>query len=242
MMTDKQIERFSRQIILREVGVHGQQRLSASKVLFVGLPAAAATAVAYLAAAGAAEIGLVDDEVVANPAAPLAYCETDRGQPRSRLAAHLVATLQPDGRARTYANPAVAFASRSWDLAVFGGGTAAALCNAATIAARLPGIVVSADTDRGWLAGVAGHRTDAPCWRCADWAPWLEAEGSASNTASALPGVIGAALAIEATKSILEIGTPIAGRLLLWEPGCLAARVTALEKNPGCAACARRRT
>ena len=240
MMTDEQIERFSRQIILHEVGVHGQQRLSASGVLFVGLPAAAATALAYLAAAGTAEIGLVDDTVVADPAAPLAFCETDRGQPRSRLAAHLVATMQPDGRARIYASPAAALASRPWDLAVFDGGTAAALCNAASIAARVPGIVVSADTSRGWLAGVAGHRTDAPCWRCADWAPWPESEGSASNTASALPGVIGAALAIEAAKSLLEIGTPVAGRLLTWEPGRLAARVTRLEKNPGCAACARR--
>lgn len=241
MLTDGQIERFSRQIILREVGVRGQQRLLASRALFVGLTAAASTALAYLAAAGVGEIGLADDGLVSGPDAPLAYCETDLGHPRSGLATRLVTTLHPDASALVFTDPASALASRPWDVAIFCGSRAATACNLASIEARVPGIVLNADTRRAWVAGIAGHRADVPCWSCAEWAPWPESEVRDATNPTALPvltGVVGAVVAIEAVKILLDIGVPILGRLLTWGPDAPGPHVTNLDKNRRCTTCA----
>jgi molybdopterin/thiamine biosynthesis adenylyltransferase len=241
MLSNEQIERFSRQIILPEIGAPGQQRLLESRVVFVGLTAATSTALAYLAAAGVGEIGVVDDGVVGDPEAPLAFSAADRGQPRSGAAARLVTTLHPDGRALAFADPADALASRPWNLAILHGERVAATYNRSIIDARIPGIVLSATAGHAWAAGFAGHRTDAPCWRCGDWAPWPEPSaglGKGAQAPSALGGVVGSIVAVEAVKILLGIGTPIIGRLVTWESRSLAVRVTTLDKDAHCTACA----
>jgi len=241
MLSDDQIERFSRQIILPEIGARGQQRLLESGVVFVGLTAAVSTALAYLAAAGVGEIGIADDGVVGDPDAPLAFCAADRGQPRSGPAARLVTTLHPDGRAAAFADPADALASRPWDVAILDGAPAAAAYNRSIIDARIPGIVLSATARRAWAAGLAGHRTDAPCWCCGDWAPWPEppaGTGKSAAAPSALGGVVGSIVAVEAVKILLGIGTPIIGRLVTWESGGPAVRVADLDKAAHSTACA----
>jgi adenylyltransferase/sulfurtransferase len=242
MLTDEQIERFGRQIILREVGVRGQERLLASRVLFVGLAPASSTALAYLAAAGVGEIGLVDDGRAGAPEAPLAFCGVDHGQARCRAAERLVAALQPAARAVAFAEGGEALASRAWDLAILAGASTAAALNLASIEARIPAMVLAVDGRRGWLAGIAGYRSDVPCWSCAAWAPWpepKEADVAAAASACVLAGMVGSSAAIEAVKVILELGTPILGRILTWLPGTPAAWVTTLDKNPRCTACAR---
>jgi adenylyltransferase/sulfurtransferase len=241
MLSDDQIDRYSRQIILPEIGVRGQQRLLASRVVFVGLTAAASTALAYLAAAGVGEIGIADDGIVGDPDAPLAFCDADAGHPRSGALSRLVTTLHPDGRAVTFADPMAGLASQPWDVAILDGATAGATpYNRALIDARIPAIVVDTGARHAWAAGIAGHRADAPCWSCAGWAP-----RSASKTAtatrgpaapSALSGVVGSVVAVEAVKIILAIGESIIGRVVTWDTPTV--HVTNLAKNPRCTACA----
>jgi molybdopterin/thiamine biosynthesis adenylyltransferase len=238
MLSDDQIDRYSRQIILPEVGVRGQQRLLASRVIFVGLTAAASTALAYLAAAGVGEIGIADDGIVGGPDAPLAFSDADAGQPRSGAASRLVTTLHPDGQAATFADPMAGLASQPWDVAILDGATAgAAPYNRALIGARIPAIVVDAGTRHAWAAGIAGHRADAPCWSCAAWVSQSERKtGTAKRGPSALSGVVGSVVAVEAVKIILGLGESIIGRVVTWDTPTV--RVTNLEKNPRCTACA----
>ncbi|MCC6847711.1 MAG: hypothetical protein IT294_04355 [Deltaproteobacteria bacterium] len=179
-LDDEQIERYSRQLILREIGPRGQERLLATRVAVAGADAAAERVVAYLAAAG---IGWI------------------AGEPGPRAAA------DPDQPDLTLAPLAAA---------------TGAACDAAVIVA--PTIAAAADALAPWRTGaatvfwIAAGRAGAlpPCPRCA--AAALTVGEVEPALAPLRDGVLATVVATEVVKATLAIGTPLAGRVLAYDP------------------------
>jgi hypothetical protein len=152
--------------------------------------------------------------------------------------------IHPDVRTATFADADAALVFGPWNLVVFGSRGAAATWNRSIVADRVPGIVLGdTATDGGWLAGIAGHLPEVPCFACAT--PDLEAATGVPSRrdvrppeVSCLAGIMGSLTAIETVKLILDVGTPVLGRVLICDPETLAPRTAALAKDPRCPVCA----
>lgn len=195
-LDDERIERYSRQLILQEVGPRGQERLLASRVAVVGTDVAAGRVVAYLAAAGVGAIA-------ADPA--------------------LHSIVDPEQRDCTLAS--LGEAPRALDAVVVSGATVAATAD--TLAAWRDRATV-----RIWIAG--GHAGGAPpCPRCALAGRDPHAVGS--PLAELRDATLGTVVATEVVKALLAIGTPLAGRLLAYDPAVATIENLAVTARPDCA-------
>lgn len=231
MLTDAQIERYSRQIILPQVGGRGQQRLLSASVAVVGTGQVAATALAYLAAAGIGGVSVVD----AKPTS---------GTDGAWLAA--IESLNPDCRIiklpATITDETAAEIGRTHDIVIVertGADQAGAALNRGTIAARTPllwGCVVGAT---GYATVLAGYLPDAPCLTCLleyrrDWTT-----GAEPNAFTRVTGAfVGTLQATEALKLILGMNGTLLGRLLAFDALGGKARETIVAKTPHCDSCA----
>ena len=216
MLTDAQIERYSRQIILPQIGGRGQERLLAASVAVVGTDRLAAVAAHYLAAAG---VGVVctDASIVATLAGVNPDCrlqplpaDMDRHGADALMRAH-------DARLDASGQRAVS-----------------ALLNAASVTLRKPLIWARVHGGAGELAIFAGHQSDTACFECLqERAPTSHDEVLSETTAV----FIGAAQATEAMKAMLGLDTHLTGRLMLYDACAATVRDTAVSKNPRCACC-----
>jgi molybdopterin/thiamine biosynthesis adenylyltransferase/rhodanese-related sulfurtransferase len=242
----EQLRRYSRHILLPEVGIRGQTRLRESKVLIIGAGGLGSPVSLYLAAAGVGEIGLVDFDVVdvSNLQRQILYGTSDVGRSklesaRSRLQdlnPELRVTLHPDrltsGNARTVLAP--------YDVVVDGTDNFPTryLVNDACVLLGKPNVYGSIYRFEG-QASVFDARC-GPCYRCLY--PEPPPPGAVPSCAEGgvlgvLPGIIGVIQATEAVKILLEIGSPLVGRLLLYDALTLQFRELALRKNPECVIC-----
>lgn len=253
MFTEPEIERYARQLVLREVGGPGQQRLRAAKVLLVGAGGLGAPAALYLAAAGVGVLGLADPDTVAlsNLQRQVLYDAGDVGRSKvdaaaerlSRLNAHV--RVQPHGCAATADNAGEVM--RGYDLVLDGTDDFAVrfAVNAACYAERKP--LVSGAIGR-WSGQVgvfaAGPTRDlppdrrAPCYRCLVPEIPPDAETCAAvGVIGALGGVIGSMMALEAVKLICGAGESLTGRLLIYDALAAEARTVRLSRDPACPVC-----
>jgi molybdopterin/thiamine biosynthesis adenylyltransferase len=246
MLDDLQTERYSRQIILPEIGAERQEQLMRARVLFVALEPAVATALVYLAAAGAGRVGIADAEVTehADLAAPLAFARTDIGCARAAVVADVVRQSNPNAELMVAPDAVSAVASRQWDAVLCGDADAGsvAACNRATVAAEIPLIVMHASPVRGWLAGLGGHRPQLPCRECIRTVTPQDrvSETDPRLTLAALSltaGTIGMIAATETAKLLLSIGQDVSGRLILFEPTAPAVHSVILETDARCTVC-----
>lgn len=242
-LDDNTIERFSRQIILPEVGPGGQERLLRSRVLLAGLEPGVTTAALYLAAAGTARLGLVDDAILSagDLGAALAFSAADVGQPRAAACASSARRVSPTVDTMVVEDPLSGLTQESWDLvlcAAVDEGLVTAL-NRASMAARLPLVVMHADATGGWVAGLAGHDPQHPCWDCArpDERPLGTVARRVGTTISA--AVVGTIAALESIKLLLRIGTSICGRRIIYEAGAPGLRASVVQKAAHCRTCRR---
>lgn len=248
MLDDQQIERFSRQIILSEIGAAGQECLTRSRILAVGLAPPLATALVYLAAAGIGEIGLADSDPVTGSedlAAPLIFSPADIGRPRTAAAADTLVASNPGIVVTPVDDPVAALQSAGWHSVLCSAtdGPLVAAVNRAGVAARTPLTVVAARPRTGWIVGLAGHRPATPCWECVREA--VDGNGVDGGIEDArgrdrealVAGVIGAIAATEAIKLVLQLGAGILGRRLVYEPRAAAVNTVALYKDPRCTIC-----
>jgi len=219
MLTETQIERYSRQLILPEIGGRGQERLLASRVLIVGDGDVARTAALYLAAAGVGRLG---------------------------TAAAVVRTLNdlnPDCRTTVLAvgeaSEVDTNALPSYDLVL---DSAPPMDTAFTLstACRTLGInvvLVRGCASGGWITTLTGP--DAPCGACL--AAQLETQTSPTDAVLPLTvataQVLGSLAAMEAIKVVLGIGTSLVGRLLRYDATAATADETMLSRLPGCTGC-----
>ncbi|MGB9414807.1 MAG: molybdopterin-synthase adenylyltransferase MoeB [Acidobacteriaceae bacterium] len=250
-LTHEEIARYSRHLILPEVGMEGQQRLKAAKVLCVGTGGLGAPLLLYLAAAGVGTLGLVDFDTVdaSNLHRQVIHITPDIGRPKLDSAADKLNALNPDvnivkhNTMLTSANAMEILA----DYDIVADGTdnfqTRYLVNDASVLSGKPNVYASIFRFEG-QASVFGA-PDGPCYRCLypePPPPGLVPSCAEGGVLGILPGLLGVIQATEVVKLILNVrdkgtGEPLIGRLLLVDALGMRFRELKLRKNPDCPVC-----
>ncbi|HWK17127.1 MAG TPA: molybdopterin-synthase adenylyltransferase MoeB [Solirubrobacteraceae bacterium] len=247
-LTAEQRERYSRHLLLPEVGVEGQQRLLDAKVLLLGAGGLGSPTALYLAAAGVGTLGIVDDDEVdlSNLQRQVIHSTERIGVSKVDSAEQTITALNPDVKVEKY--PVRLGAENimdilpGYDIVVDGldNFPTRYLLNDASVRLRIPVVSAAILGFEGQLSVFKPY--DGPCYRClfpvpppAELAPSCGANG----VLGVLPGTMGVLQATEVIKLILDEGEPLIGRLLMYD--ALAARVTEVRvrRDPDCPICSR---
>jgi sulfur-carrier protein adenylyltransferase/sulfurtransferase len=250
-LTQDELFRYSRHLILPDVGLQGQRRLKAASVLCVGAGGLGSPLSLYLAAAGVGRIGLVDDDWVdaSNLQRQVLYGTSQVGAPKLDAARARLADLNPEVRVEghavrlTSANAMELLAS--YDVVVDGTDNFPTryLVNDACVLLGKPNVYGSIFRFEG-QASVFDARK-GPCYRCLypdPPPPGLVPSCAEGGVLGVLPGVIGVIQAIETLKLILGAGESLIGRLLLFDAMALRFRELTLRKDPECPLCGKNPT
>jgi len=247
-LTKEQRDRYSRHILLPEVGVEGQQKLLDAKVLLLGAGGLGSPAALYLAAAGVGTLGIVDDDTVdlSNLQRQVIHTTGRVGEPKVDSAAETIADINPDVEVVKHQvrldSSNVVELIEPYDIVVDGldNFPTRYLLNDASVRLRKPVVSASILGFDGQLSVFKPY--EGPCYRClypvpppAELAPSCGANG----VIGVLPGTMGLLQATEVVKLILGEGEPLVGRLLLYE--ALGATFTELKvrRDPQCPICSR---
>lgn len=246
MLTEEQIERYSRHIILKEVGGKGQQKLLNSKVLIVGAGGLGSPAALYLAAAGIGTLGIVDFDRVAlsDLQRQILHTSKDLNKPKVDSAREKLSALNPDTEIITYDERLTSKNAleiiKDYVLVVDGSDNFPTryLVNDACVLLKKPDV-------HGSVLRFEGQVTvfmpgDGPCYRCLY--PTPPPPGAVPSCAEAgvlgvLPGLIGSIQATEAIKILLNQGKTLKGRLLIYDALNLEFSEVRLKRNPDCPVC-----
>ncbi len=225
-MTDEQIERYSRHIILKEVGAKGQKKLLNAKVLIIGAGGLGAPAAMYLAAAGVGTIGIVDaDEVdLSNLQRQIIHTTADIGKPKVKSAKETMNAMNPDVEVKTYHkfvdSSNIRELIRDYDFIIDGTDNFPAkfLINDACVMEKKPFSHAGIIRFKGQLMTYVPGQ--GPCYRCVfknpppkDAVPTCKQAG----VIGAMGGVIGSLQAMEAIKYIVGVGELLTGKLLTYD-------------------------
>jgi thiazole biosynthesis adenylyltransferase ThiF len=225
-MTDEQIERYSRHIILKEVGAKGQKKLLNAKVLIIGAGGLGAPAAMYLAAAGVGTIGIVDaDEVdLSNLQRQIIHSTADIGKPKVKSAKETMNAMNPDVQVKTYHmfvdSTNIRELIREYDFVIDGTDNFPAkfLINDACVMEKKPFSHAGIIRFKGQLMTYVPG--EGPCYRCVfknpppkDAVPTCKQAG----VIGAMGGVIGSLQAMEAIKYIVGVGKLLTGHLLTYD-------------------------
>jgi molybdopterin/thiamine biosynthesis adenylyltransferase/rhodanese-related sulfurtransferase len=248
VMSAEQRERYSRHLLLPEVGVAGQQKLLDAKVLLLGAGGLGSPTALYLAAAGVGTLGIVDNDEVdlSNLQRQVIHNSERIGVPKVDSAEQTITALNPDVRVNKY--PVRLDASNimdivpGYDIVVDGldNFPTRYLLNDASVRLKIPVVSAAILGFEGQLSVFKPY--DGPCYRClfpvpppAELAPSCGANG----VLGVLPGTMGLLQATEVIKLILGEGETLVGRLLMYD--ALAAKVTEVKvrRDPACPICSR---
>ncbi|MGH6888396.1 MAG: HesA/MoeB/ThiF family protein [Rhizomicrobium sp.] len=249
-LSDEQLERYARHIVLREVGGPGQAKLLAARVLVVGAGGLGSPLILYLAAAGVGTLGIVDDDAVSlsNLQRQIAHRSADLGTAKTQSAARAVRDLNPGialelHNARLTSANALELIAR-YDIVADGSDNFATrfLVNDACYFAGRPLVSAAVTEFDGQLATFrAGDKARRyPCYRCIfPEAPPRDAAPSCSEAGvlGAAAGVMGSLQALEILKEILGIGESLAGYLLIYDALGSRFRKIAVRPDPACPLC-----
>ncbi|MCW3066399.1 MAG: UBA/THIF-type binding protein [Solirubrobacterales bacterium] len=248
-LTAEQRERYSRHLLLPEVGAEGQQKLLDAKVLLLGAGGLGSPTALYLAAAGVGTLGIVDNDAVdlSNLQRQVIHTTDRVGVPKVDSAEVSINAFNPDVNVVKYpirldSSNIMEILEYGWDIVVDGldNFPTRYLLNDATVRLQIPVVSASILGFDGQLAVFAPY--EGPCYRClypepppAELAPSCGANG----VLGVLPGTMGLLQATEVVKLILGEGEPLVGRLLLYE--ALGATFTELKvrRDPECPICSR---
>jgi sulfur-carrier protein adenylyltransferase/sulfurtransferase len=245
-LTDDQRKRYSRHLLVPEVGEAGQQKLLDAKVLLIGAGGLGAPAALYLAAAGVGTIGLVDpDRVEASNLQRQVIHATDRvGKLKTESARQTIQGLNPDVSVNTHNvwldRSNVADIIEDYDVIIDGTDNFPTryLLNDASVIARKPVVHGSVFRFEGQVTVFNPY--DGPCYRCIfpePPPPELAPSCAEAGVLGVLPGTIGMLQATEAIKLILGIGEPLIGRLLTYDALGETFDELRLRRDPHCSAC-----
>ncbi len=245
--SEADIQRYSRHILLAEVGGTGQAKLRAARVLVVGAGGLGSPLLLYLAAAGVGTIGVIDDDVVelSNLQRQVAHGTDRLGMAKVESAAMAARAINPGVRIEPHAtrldagNAAALIAD--YDIVCDGSDNFATRFLVADACALGRRTLVSAAVLRfeGQLSTFKPH-AGGPCYRCLypePPPPGLVPSCSEAGVLGAVTGVMGTLQATEVLKEILGIGEGLSGRLLIWDALAMRFRVIRLPRDPGCALC-----
>lgn len=247
-LSDEELERYARHIVLREVGGAGQARLKAGKVLVVGAGGLGSPVLLYLAAAGVGTIGIVDfdDVSLSNLQRQIAHRTADIGRPKTQSAADAIAAINPHVKvvqhnARLTAANALEIIS-DYDVVADGSDNFATrfLVNDACYFAKR--ILVSAAVTEfdGQLSTFKAHVGEHPCYRCIfpePPPPGTAPSCSETGVLGAAAGVMGTLQALEAIKELAKVGESLAGHLLIYDALATVFRKVRVKRDPACTLC-----
>ncbi|HWV15087.1 MAG TPA: molybdopterin-synthase adenylyltransferase MoeB [Cellvibrio sp.] len=245
-MNDQQLLRYSRQIMLSDVDVEGQEKLLAARVLIVGLGGLGSPVAMYLAAAGVGHLLLADFDCVdlSNLQRQIVHNTASIGQSKVESAAKTLRELNPELKITCLTQPLDA-AALSEQLA---GVTLVVDCcdnfttrfaiNAACVKQKIPLVSGAAIRLEGQVAVFDSRDPHSPCYSCL-YEPQTEEDTScvANGVLAPLVGVIGSVQAVEALKIIIGFGTGLVGRVQLYDARHSQWRELKLQKDPCCAVC-----
>jgi len=245
-LSGEQVDRYSRHIILDEVGPEGQGKLLDTRVLCIGAGGLGSPIIQYLAAAGIGTIGIVDDDVVerSNLQRQVIHGEDDIGRKKVKSAAEFVEKMNPDVEVEKHeirvSSSNIEDLIQDYDFVVDGTDNFATryLVNDACTLADKP-------FSHGAIFKFEGQVTsftdpDGPCYRC--MFPEAPPEGMVPNCAAAgvigvLPGVVGVIQATEVVKHILGKGRSLDGRMVFYDSLDMSFDEVEIRKNPDCPVC-----
>ncbi|HEX5425883.1 MAG TPA: molybdopterin-synthase adenylyltransferase MoeB [Candidatus Acidoferrales bacterium] len=245
-LSNEEVLRYSRHLIMPEVGMEGQLKLKQAKVLCIGAGGLGAPLGLYLAAAGVGRLGLVDFDKVdlTNLQRQILFSNDDVGQPKIEAAADRLHGLNPDiqiDRHETRLTSENALdIFRDYDIVVDGTDNFPTryLVNDACVLLGKPNVYGSIFRFEGQVS-VFGYE-GGPCYRCLypePPPPGLVPSCAEGGVLGVLPGIVGALQAAETIKLILGKGEPLVGRLLLFDALAMRFRELKLRKNPDCPVC-----
>ena len=247
-LTDDQLERYARHIVLKEIGGAGQAKLTMAHVAVIGAGGIGAPALLYLAAAGVGRLTIIDDDAVSlsNLQRQVIYTTDDIGASKARLAAQRVIAINPDVTA-------VAVAQRIDD------DNAATLLDGAHIvldgsdnfatrltvadaayALRIPLVSAAIGQFHGQLGTFCGWLPDQPCYRCyvGDAHDADDCDSCAElGVLGAMTGIMGSYAALESIRAVCGFGESALGKLHIIDGLAPAMRTIRLPKDPACRTC-----
>ncbi len=250
-LSKEEIQRYSRHLIMPEVGMEGQLKLKRARVLTIGTGGLGAPLGLYLAAAGVGHLGLVDFDVVdsSNLQRQVTFTTADVGKPKSEAAKARLSALNPAIEIVSYETRLTSDNAlelfRDYDIIVDGTDNFPTrfLVNDACVLLGKPNVYGSIFRFEG-QATVFGY-PDGPCYRCLypePPPPGLVPSCAEGGVLGVLPGIVGSIQAMETIKLILGTGEPLVGRLLLFDALAMRFRELKLKKNPDCPLCGTHRT
>jgi sulfur-carrier protein adenylyltransferase/sulfurtransferase len=245
-LTNDEIKRYSRHLIMPEVGVDGQRKLKAASILCIGAGGLGSPVAMYLAAAGIGRLGIVDFDVVdfSNLQRQILHGTPDVGRPKLASAKDRLEALNPNVHVDTYET---ALSSENalklfepYDVIVDGTDNFPTryLVNDACVLLGKPNAYGSIFRFEG-QASVFGAK-DGPCYRCLypePPPPGLVPSCAEGGVLGVLPGIIGVIQATEAIKLVLGVGEPLIGRFLIFDALKMKFRELKLRKDPDCPVC-----
>jgi len=248
-LTQPELLRYSRHLSLPDVGVIGQRRLKAARVLIVGAGGLGSPTALYLAAAGVGTIGLVDFDVVeiTNLQRQLLHGTADVGRPKLDSARDRLHDINPLVELQTFNERLTSQNAleimRGFDLVIDGTDNFATryLTNDACVLLGIPNVYGSIFRFDGQASVFC--TADGPCYRClypTPPPPGMVPSCAEGGVLGVLPGLVGTIQATEAIKLILGVGESLAGRLLLIDALTMQFRQVRVPKHPDCPACGTR--
>jgi len=250
-LSNEELRRYARHLILPEVGADGQRRLKAARVLCVGAGGLGSPLALYLAAAGVGTLGLVDFDVVdaTNLHRQILYGTADVGRPKLAAAAERLAGVNPNVRVvpfeeRLTSENALRIV-REFDVVADGTDNFPTryLVNDACVLTGRPNVYASVFRFEGQVSVFWAQQ--GPCYRCLfpePPPPGLVPSCAEGGVLGILPGLLGTMQAAEALKLVLGAGEPLVGRLVLVDVLAARFRELRIRKNPDCVVCGPRPT
>ncbi len=245
-LTNDEVRRYSRHLILPEIGPEGQKKLKASSVLLIGAGGLGSPLALYLAAAGVGRLGIVDADVVdeSNLQRQILHGTSSVGRRKVESARERLAEINPNVEVTTHDEPFTSAnameIARPYDVIVDGTDNFPTryLSNDVSVLLGKPNVYGSIFRFEGQVSVFWGAR--GPCYRCLyrePPPPGLVPSCAEGGVLGILPGVIGTLQATETIKLLLGIGEPLIGRLLLYDALSMRFRELKLAKDPECPIC-----
>ena len=245
-MNDAQLLRYSRQIMLQQVDIEGQERLLAARALIIGAGGLGSPAAMYLAAAGVGHLVITDHDMVelSNLQRQLLHHDKDIGRNKAESAQDTLTTINPDIRVstivQTLQGDALGDEVRQADMVLDCSDNFATrfAVNRACVEHRTPLVSGAAIRMEGQVSVFDSRIENSPCYHC------LYKEGeeddqtcSGNGVLSPVVGIIGSMQALEALKVILDMGQTLAGRLVIFDGFTHEWRTLSLRRDPDCTVC-----
>lgn len=248
-LSDQQLDRYARHIVLRDIGGAGQSKLLSSHVLLIGAGGIGCPAIQYLAAAGVGKISVVDDDIVSlsNLQRQVLYSVEQVGETKVEAAHAAVARLNPDVQFHAVKQrigpDTPAEILNGVDVVIDGSDNFATrlIVNDLCLAAQVPLVSAAIGQFHGQIGTFTGHLPDRPCYRCfvGDAHDPDDCDDCATQgVLGAMCGLMGSFAAMEAIRFLAAFGDDAAGKLHIFDGLRPAMRTITLPKDPACSSCA----